>query len=215
MPNRSPIDGPGQRSQTQEDNLRPAAWLGLPPRVGLIAAMIFGAAALRLLPHPVNFAPIGAMALFGGAHLPHRGWNFALPFAIPLAAMLLSDAALEASTGWGFHRLMPAVYGSFALIVTLGFLLRRGAGVLPVFFAALGAASLFFLITNFAVWALLDTYPSTAAGLAACYLAALPFFWNTLAGDLFYSAVLFGGFALAARGFPMFAAASPPRGEEL
>jgi hypothetical protein len=57
----------------------------------------------------------------------------------------------------------------------------------------------FFLITNFGVWAFLNSYPRTVAGLAECYLAGIPFFWNTLAGDAVYAALLFGGFALAQR----------------
>ena len=205
------------------------SWLGLPPRLWLVGTMICGAAAMRLLPHPLNFAPIGAMALFAGAQLPRPGWapaqfseppaqpseppaqssgplaEFLRALPLPLGAMLLSDVALEITTGWGFHRLMPAVYGSFALIVGMGLLLRCRPGVLPVATGAVGASISFFIITNFAVWAQFDSYPHTAAGLAACYLAALPYFWNTLAGDLFYSAVLFGGFALTARRFSIFA----------
>lgn len=176
-------------------------WLGLPPRAWLLGSMLIGAAALRLLPHPPNFAPIGALALFGGAHFARKRWAF----AVPLGAMLLSDAALEGLTGWGFHRLTPAVYGSFALIVGLGLLLHGRRRLIPVAGAAVASSVLFFAITNFAVWALLETYPHTLAGLAACYLAAVPYFWNTLAGDLFYCAVLFGGLALTARRFPTLA----------
>ena len=211
MTSRRQSPSTGRHIRRDDGPTQPDLWLGLPPRAWLVGTMICGAAALRLLPHPLNFAPIGAMALFGGAHLRHRGWALALP----LGAMLLSDAALEATTGWGFHRLMPAVYGSFALIVVLGFLLRSRPGVLPVASAAVGASVLFFTTTNFAVWAQLDTYPPTAAGLAACYVAALPYFWNTLAGDLFYSAVLFAGYALTARRFPLFGSVpAPRRGEE-
>ena len=72
---------------------------------------------------------------------------------------------------------------------------RIGLGTL------LGAAQ-FFLITNFAVWCFLDSYPKTAAGLRSCYITGLPLFWNTLGGDAGYAVLLFGGYALAERLFP-------------
>ena len=126
-----------------------------------------------------------------------------------LGGVLRGGVALGSTTGCGFTRLMPAVYGSFALIVGLGLLQRSRPGVLLVATAAVGASLSFFIITNFAVWAQFDSYPHTAAGLAASYLAALPYLWNTLAGDLFYSAVLFGGFALMARRFSVFSTMRP------
>lgn len=159
--------------------------------IALLAA-IFTAAAMRLLPHPPNFSPIAAMALFSGAYFSRRG----MAFVAPLAAMLVSDAIL------GFHALMPVVYGSLALVVCLGWLLssRRTPG--RVAGAAVAGSVTFYLVTNFAVWAFGDMYPKTLEGLAACYVAALPFFQNGLAGDLFFTALLFGGFALAERGVP-------------
>jgi hypothetical protein len=119
--------------------------------------------------------------------------------------MLLSDAVLELLYGWGFHAQMPVVYLSFAAIVGLGLLLRRRRRVASLPAAALAASTLFFLATNFTVWAGGGLYPHTAAGLAACYAAALPFFGPTLAGDFLYSALLFGLFALAEQRFPVFA----------
>ncbi|MEK6768780.1 MAG: DUF6580 family putative transport protein [Gemmatimonadota bacterium] len=91
-------------------------------RFFVLAGMILAAAASRLIPHPPNFAPIGAMALFGGACFAQKRWAFVMP----LAAMFLSDLVL------GLHRLMPVVYGSFALIVCLGFWLRRRRTVVPI-----------------------------------------------------------------------------------
>ncbi len=161
-------------------------------RALLLVILIFSAAAARLVPHPPNFAPIGAMALFGGACFADKRWAF----AVPLAAMLVSDLVL------GFHRLMPVVYGSFVLIVCVGFWLRKRRALVPIGAAAMSSSLLFFAATNIGVWALGSLYPKTWQGLVACYVAAVPFFWNTLLGDLFYSAVLFGGLALAERGFP-------------
>jgi hypothetical protein len=164
-----------------------------------IAAMVAMAAASRLLPHPPNFTPLAAMALLGGAYLPDKR----VAFAVPLAALFLSDLVL------GLHAGMWAVYGSFMLVVCLGFTLRRSRKPLRIGAAALASSVLFFALTNLAVWAFGSMYPKTAAGLAACYAAAIPFFRNTLAGDLFYTALLFGGFALAQRGWPALREPAP------
>lgn len=158
-----------------------------------LAGMIFLAAASRLVPHPPNFAPIAAMALFGGARFADRR----AAFLVPLAAMFISDLLI------GLHGLMPVVYGSFALIVCMGLWLRRREGVHTVAGTALAGSILFFVATNFGVWALSSSYPKTAQGLVACYAAAIPFFGNTILGDLFYAAALFGSFALAERRFPV------------
>lgn len=165
------------------------------PRPLVLTGMILAAAAARLGPHLPNFTPIAAMALFGGAHFADKR----LAFGVPLLALLLSDALL------GFHAGMPAVYGSFALIVALGLGLRTDCTVTAVAGTALAGALLFFLITNFAVWVEGAFYPRTWVGLGECYVAAIPFFRNSLAGDLFYTAVLFGGFALAQRRWPILA----------
>ncbi len=128
------------------------------PRSNVLIAMILMAAASRLIPHPPNFAPIAAMALFGGAHFSDKR----AAFLVPLAAMLLSDLVI------GTHPFIPFVYGSFALIVGLGFWLRRRRRVAPVAAAALASAVVFFVLANFGVWALSGMYPKTPAGLAAC-----------------------------------------------
>lgn len=150
------------------------------------------AVASRLLPHPLNFAPITALALFGGAHFRSK----AAGLLIPLIAMLVSDFVI------GFHSQMATVYGSFVLIYGLGRLLRGHVRPLPVFGASLAGSALFFVITNFGIWAFDGVYPQTGAGLADCFVAAIPFFQNTVAGDLAYSLALFGSFALAERFVP-------------
>lgn len=175
----------------------------LDARFGLMAALVLGAAAMRLVPHIPNFTPVAALALFGGARFEKKFWAFALP----LAAMLLSDVLLEWLTGWGFHSGMWAVYASFAAVVGIGLWLHRHRGVVNTGSAALAASMLFFIVTNFATWLSGELYPRTAAGLAACYLAAIPFFGPTLAGDLFYVTVMFGAFAFAEKKFPVFAPA--------
>jgi len=161
-------------------------------RILVLLAAILAAAALRLVPHPPNFTPIAAIALFSGAYLGKR----ALAFAAPFGALLLSDLVL------GFYPELAFVYLSVAATVLIGWLLARRKTALRVGLSALAASVLFYLVTNFGVWFLMDYYPPTAAGLLACYVAAIPFFQNSLAGDLFFTALLFGGFALLERAVP-------------
>jgi hypothetical protein len=158
-------------------------------RLLALLAAIFAAAAMRLVPHPPNFAPVAAMALFSGAYLPRRG----LAFVAPLAALLLSDLLLGFYSGMGF------TYAAVALVVVIGFALSSRKSPARIAAAALTASTVFFLVSNFGVWLSSGMYPPTLSGLAACYVAAVPFFPNTIAGDLFFSAVLFGGFTLAER----------------
>jgi len=150
---------------------------------GLIAA----GAILRVAPHPANLAPIGAMALFGGAVLP-GAWAF----GVPLAAVFLSDIVLGFYPGWVW------VYGSFALIVVIGKALRAGPTPLRIAGAALCSSVLFFVITNFGEW-LGPLYPHTTAGLRADFIAAIPFFRNTALSDLVYSLAFFGIYDSAMR----------------
>jgi hypothetical protein len=166
--------------------------------IALISA-IFVAAALRLVTHPPNFSPIDAMALFSGAYLARR-W---LAFAAPLAAMVISDSVL------GFYSGVWVTYLAIALVVLLGSVALRRVSALRVGGAAVAGSVLFFLVSNFGTWALGTMYPLTAAGLAACYVAAIPFFQNTLVGDLFYSGLLFGGFALAEHFIPKLRGKAP------
>jgi len=155
-------------------------------RLLAILAAVLLAAAMRLMPHPPNFSPIAAMALFGGAYLGRR----AIAFAAPLGALLLSDLVL------GFYPEAVFVYLSVGAIVLIGWALEKRRTLLRVGAAAVAASVLFYLVTNFGVWLVMDYYPKTLAGVATCYVAAIPFFQNTLAGDLVFSALLFGGFAL-------------------
>ncbi len=167
------------------------------PRAVLLLTILFAAAALRLVPHPSNFTPIGALALFGGAQFDDKRWAFMLP----LAAMFLSDIVI------GFHGQMPIIYAAFAIIVCMGFWLKEKKTALRVTEASLAAATFFFVVSNFAVWAFDGLYPMTLQGLVTCYIAAIPFFQNWLTGTLLYSAVLFGGFALLEAKLPLLAEA--------
>jgi len=158
----------------------------------LIVGMILFAAIIRIVPHPWNLAPVGAMALFSGAVIRNR----MMAFVFPLLAMLAGDLIV------GFHILMPVVYASFLISTAIGFWLRERRSAVRLGGAVLLGAMQFFLITNLGVWMFLNSYPRTFAGLMACYATGVPFFWNTLAGDICYMALLFGGLFLAERTYP-------------
>jgi len=150
--------------------------------------LIFLGAILRLLPHPPNFAPIAAMALFGGAN-----FSGALALIFPILALLISDYFI------GFYQfsLMSFVYLGFIISVFLGFWLKNHKKWYKIFGGSLFSSILFFILTNFAVWAFTNWYPKDLQGFIQCYLMAIPFFKNTLLGDLFYVALFFGIYQLA------------------
>lgn len=161
----------------------------------VLIGITLAAVASRLIPHPPNFSPIAALALFAGASFASKR----AALLVPLVALFLSDLVL------GFYPLAPVVYGSFALIACLGFWLRPRQSAVHIGTTAFAGAVLFFVLTNFGVWAFGNWYPRTWAGLAACFVAAIPFFRNTLASDLCYTALLFGVLALAQRRWPILA----------
>ncbi len=163
-------------------------------RTLLALVLILLAAALRIAPHPWNFTPVGAMALFSGAVLKDRR----LAFAFPLLALFAGDLFV------GFYKLsvMLIVHASFLISVLIGLWLRDRRTVARISLATLLGAIQFFLVSNFAVWQFLGGYPHNSSGLLACYIAGIPLFWNTLGGDAVYAAILFGGYALAERFLP-------------
>ena len=171
--------------------------LNLNPRIIVIAGIILFGAVMRLIPHWPNFTPIAAIALFGGAHFQKKH----LAFIIPFVALLLSDLVL------GLHKWMIAVYISFALVVMIGMLMKNRVKVVPVLLATISASLLFFIITNFAVWIGSPFYPQNVIGLIESYTAGLPFLYNGILGNLFFSILFFGAFYLAQLRFPVLAKA--------
>jgi len=139
--------------------------------------------AARLLPHPANFAPIGALALFGGLYLPKK-WALILP----LATMFISDIFV----GFYAWQIMLSVYVSFVLVVGIGLLVRKNKKFRTILGGTILGSILFFLITNAAVWAFGTMYIHNLSGLLQSYTMAIPFFRNSLLGDLFYTGVLVG-----------------------
>jgi hypothetical protein len=170
-----------------------------------LAGLIVLVALTQLLPHPDNFAPITALAVFGG--IAYRSRTAAL--ITPLLALFLSDVVLEVLyrnglvRDWGFYEGMWVVYGTTALLVLLGHLARGTRSPAVIAATTLAGSCVFFVVTNFAVWADGSHYPLTSEGLAACYAAAIPFFRNALLGDLTYATILFGAWALAEARFPV------------
>jgi len=136
----------------------------------------------RLIPHAPNFAPIGGLALFSGSRFKKK-----IALIIPLAAMFISDIFL------GFHKTIPYVYLSFVIIALIGSLINKGKWQ-TLLKASLVSSVIFFLITNFGVWASFDMYPKTIDGLMQSYVMGLPFFRNTILSDLFYSFSFFYGY---------------------
>lgn len=158
----------------------------------LIALLLVGFAVVsRLVPHPANVAPIAAVALFGGAVLPRK-----LALTLPLAAMIISDIFL------GFHSLIFFTWGSFLLIALLASYRLKNPGFTSVFGMSIAASIIFYLVTNFGVWLEGRLYDQTFAGIMRSYYNALPFFRNTLLGDLLYSGLLFGAYYLAVYTMP-------------
>jgi len=164
------------------------------PRFIFISAAILLAALSRFIPHPPNFSPIGAIALFGGAMFSQKKYAF----IIAPVALLLSDAVM------GFYSTMYGVYFSFVLITLVGFLLREKQTPARIFGATVTSSLLFFIISNLAVWLNGGLYLHTFAGFIQCYVLAIPFFANTLGGDLFYSSLLFGSYYLVQVGRPVW-----------
>jgi len=152
---------------------------------------VLAAVLLRLLPHPWNATPLAAMFLFSGATF--RGRRESL--LVPLAALLISDYAAGQLLWHGRYPWFSASKCiAFLLIALIGWTLRNRMSFAKIAGASLAGSVIFFLITNFAVWLAGSLYPRTAAGLVACYLAGLPFFQNTLLGDLAYAGVMFGSY---------------------
>jgi len=166
-------------------------------RTLLTLSLVVAGVVLRVIPHPWNFAPIGAIALFGGARFDKK-W---MGITLPLITMLIGDAYI------GFHSAMPVIYATYALIAVIGMFLHDRRSIAAIGGASLLSSTIFYVTTNFDVWARGTAYAKNAAGLATCYIAAIPFFERTIASDLLFSAIFFGVFAAVERASPAFARA--------
>lgn len=174
-------------------------------RFGVITLLILLVALSRMIPHPLNFSPVGSIALFGAAYYSRRYWAY----LIPVLAMWISDLAVNnilyaqyfGHFVW-FYSGAVFTYGAFLLIVLFGTFILKKVRINRLLVAAPGASVIFFLTSNFGVWLSSGMYPHTVSGLMSCYAAGLPFFQNTLLGNLFYCVLLFGAFELSVRKIP-------------
>jgi hypothetical protein len=155
----------------------------------------------RLIPHPPNFTPVGGSCLFAGSRL--GGW---LAYLIPLVVMIATDPFVGAAGGAhsGYTLGSPLIYASFMINVWIGQRLVRKPSMMRVGMAAFVCSLQFFIISNFGVWlaasrSAVPYYAPSMAGLVQCYVEAIPYWGRTLAGDLFYSAAIFGMYALLSR----------------
>ncbi|HEY4962540.1 MAG TPA: DUF6580 family putative transport protein [Terriglobales bacterium] len=141
----------------------------------------------RFLPLPYSFAPVTAALLYFGARRPRKEiW-------IPVAALAVAGLYLSRSVyAYSFSADLLVTWAWYAAIVLLGGLLAKNASALRISAASLTASVSFFLLSNFAVWAVWSMYPKTASGLAMCYVAGLPFFRNAVVSDLFFAGAFFG-----------------------
>jgi hypothetical protein len=155
----------------------------------VVIGLMIAAIVLRLISSKynvlLNFAPIAAITLFGASTFKNKAYGLAIPFLY----LFISDAII------GFHNMMYFTYGSYFLIALLGSsLLKEKVTVARLAISSLSASVIFFIISNFGVWAVGGFYAHTSADLVKCFVSAIPFFGNTVAGDLFYSALIFGAF---------------------
>ena len=184
------------------------------PRPWFLAAMVLYTISMRLTPYvlshfglnidpettiyPWNFSPLMAICLYGAAHFKSRHWAF----LVPLGSLFISDLGIWALTGrldWAFYPNQIFVYACFALSIGTGMWLRGKRSVLKVGGTALLAESVFFLVTNFGVWALGTTYAHTPEGLMVCYVAAIPFFGRSLMSTAMFTSLLFSPLAVVER----------------
>jgi hypothetical protein len=156
----------------------------IPPAIAL--SLIAVGIALRIVPHPANFAPIAAIAIFGGSILPRR-----VAIWVPVGAMIVSDMII------GFYNIMPVIWACYFLIALASSTWLRPARFVRTALLTISSSLFFFIVTNFAVWLWGGMYVHSWSGLVNCYTLALPFFRNTALSDAFYTATFFGIYALA------------------
>lgn len=169
-------------------------------RFTVLAGFILIAALSRIIPHPYNFAPIGAMSIFGAAYFTDKRFSFLLPLFAMFVSDLLVNNLLYSSFYGGFVLFTPGfwwTYGAIALIVVAGIFILKKVNFKTVIAGSLSASIIFFLITNFGSWIGNPVYPQGIHGLLMSYTAGLPFFHYTILGDLLYSGIMFGAFEYA------------------
>ena len=164
-----------------------------------VLGLILIAAFARIIPHYPNFTPLCAIALFGAKYF-RSGY---LAFLIPIFALWFSDIIINnfilSQYFDGFTLFYSGFYwqyGSFLLIALLGRKTLNNLSFLKLLGVSISSSLLFFIISNFGVWVSSSMYSKNILGLIACYTAAIPFYFGTLFGSVFYSFFLFGSYEL-------------------
>lgn len=173
----------------------------------LASILVLFAVLSRIIPHYPNFTALGAVALFGAAQLKDK-WQAIL---VPLLALYLSDLFINNIIYADYYsnfvwKISPFVYVAFLGIMGIGWWLRGRINTTSVVSASLSASIIFFLLTNAASWQVSPLYTKDLTGFIAAIVAGIPFFWSTVAGDLFYCGVLFGAYAWFTQRYPAYAA---------
>ena len=155
-------------------------------KVVLIISIIFLVSLTRIFPHPPNFTPILALAIFGGAYLPNR----ITAISLPIISMFISDLIIV------FHSQIFTVYATIILLSILGHLMKT-KNFKNFAITGFTGSLIFFIITNFSVWLGGSLYPLTIDGIIQCYIMAIPFFHNTLISTMLFLTILFFGYTFA------------------
>jgi len=173
---------------------------------GFLLLVVLAAAFSRLIPHAPNVTPIGALALFGAAYFSRKSLALLVPaLAIFLSSLVINNVVYQPESFMWMDVNFPAQILAFGLIGMMAFFSLKKINIKSLATSGISASLIFFVVTNFSVWITEGMYPMTFAGLLTCYEMAIPFFWNTLAGDLVYVTVLFGGYELVSRQVPALA----------
>ena len=169
-------------------------------QTGVLSIIILLAAFTRIMPHPPNFSPMAAIGLFGAAHFAKK-WQ---AFFIPLIGIWISDLVINnyvynisSSNFVWFYSGFYWQYISYILIIFAGlFIFNRGISLTKMFGGMISSSGIFFLVSNFGVWAGGTMYPKNFGGLITCYAAGVPFIHNTIISDVLFTTVLFGTYYL-------------------
>ncbi len=180
----------------------------LSTKTGIVISAIVLAALSRLIPHPYNFTPIAAVAMFGAAYLDRKVVAILIPIlSIYLSNLVIDNFIYEQESFLWMAPSFVWVAGSLVLISLMSQFTLNKVSAGRVLGSSLAASVIFFLISNFGMWQGSSLYSQDISGLVLCFEAAIPFFGWTVAGDLVYSTVLFGGFALLQQRMPRLVAA--------
>lgn len=177
-------------------------------KFGIIVTLIIVSAILRILPHLPNVTPLAAMGVFGAAYLNNR-WQ---AYLVPFLALFISDLYLNNVVYAGMYGTndtvwitSPWIYVAFGLLILASQTILKNIKTKNIVLASVTSSLIFFVVTNLATFFEGALYPKTAEGFVACFVAAIPFFGNTMMGDLFFCGVLFGVFEFAKMRFPKLA----------